>query len=261
MFTILILLLFQGSPKFLDNNHTLFSQKESFYVFKKDSLYKFNKDEWSGTKHNLNLKNYNFNVIEDNGNVFLIAKGGGMVLSFNNEKLEVISNSSFWDSNFESFNFFRNGTLFSYGGYGHFNTRDNLIFFDKDSKEWFDIKLNQNGLDSRRHQVIGSYNNKTEAFYIGLGKKDKYLYSDILRYDFKTKEWNKYADIGKLFGSDYRVIPNYKSPLIIYKGQKITFDFLNKTYNIYEDESSAINSFIQIHYNSFTNQFLISKKK
>ena len=64
MFTILFLLLFQDSPKFSDTNHTLFSQGENFYILKKDTLFKYEEDVWSATKHNLKLKNYKFNVSE-----------------------------------------------------------------------------------------------------------------------------------------------------------------------------------------------------
>ena len=260
MFTILFLLLFQDSPKFSDTNHTLFSQGENFYILKKDTLFKLEEDVWSATKHNLKLKNYDFNVIEGSENLYLIAVGGGLVLLFNNEKLEVISNSGFWESKFKSFDFIKNDTLFSYGGYGHFDTSNKLIFFDKNSKEWFDIRVNENYPSNRRHLSIGSFNNKTNELFIGLGIYEGNIFSDILKYDFKTKEWNQYADVGKHFGDYYKIITNYKVPLIINDGQKVTFDFKNKTYNIYEDQSSAINSFLKIHYNRFTNQFFLSKE-
>ena len=260
MFTILILLLFQDLPKFSDTNHTLFSQRENFYILKKDTLFKYEEDVWSATKHNLKLKNYDFNVIEGSENLYLIAEGGGLVLLFNNEKLEVISSSGFWESKFKSFDFIKNDTLFSYGGYGYFDTSNKLIFFDKNSKEWFDIRVNENYPSNRRQRSIGSFNNKTNELYIGLGIYEGNVFSDILKFDFKTKKWNKYADVGKHFGVDYKIITNYKVPLIINDGQKVTFDFKNKTYNIYEDQSSAINSFLQIHYNRFTNQFFLSKE-
>ncbi|MDB3862868.1 hypothetical protein N9313_04790 [Flavobacteriaceae bacterium] len=260
MFTILTLLLFQVFPKFSDTNHTLFSQRENFYILKKDTLFKYEEDVWSATKHNLKLKNYKFNVIEGSENLYLIAEGGGVVLLFNNEKLEVISSSGFWESKFKSFDFIKNDTLFSYGGYGYFDTSNKLIFFDKNSKEWFDIRVNENYPSNRRQRSIGSFNNKTNELYIGLGIYEGNGFSDILKFDFKTKKWNKYADVGKHFGVDYKIITNYKVPLIIDDGQKVTFDFKNKTYNIYEDQSSAINSFLQIHYNRFTNQFFLSKQ-
>ena len=260
MFTILFLLLFQDSPKFSDTNHTLFSQGENFYILKKDTLFKYEEDVWSATKHNLKLKNFNFNVIEGNEKLYFIAEGGGLVLLFNNEKLEVISSSGFWDSKFKSFDFIKNDTLFSYGGYGYFDTSNKLIFFDKNSKEWFDIRVNENYPSNRRQRSIGSFDNKTNELYIGLGIYEGNIFSDILKFDFKTKKWNQYADVGKHFGVDYKIITNYKVPLIINDGQKVTFDFKNKTYNIYEDQSSAINSFLQIHYNCFTNQFFLSKE-
>ena len=259
MLTILFLLLFQDSPKFSDTNHTLFSQGENFYILKKDTLFKYEEDVWSATKHNLKLKNYDFNVIEGNENLYLVARGGGLVLSFNNEKLEVISSSGFWESKFKSFDFIKNDTLFSYGGYGYYDTSNKLIFFDKKAKEWYDIKANESYLSNRRHKTIGSFNNKTNELYIGLGKYEKNKYSNIIKFDFKTKKWNKYADIGKQFDNDHMIVPNYKVPLIINDGQKVTFDFKNKTYNTYDDQSSAINSFLQIHYNRFTNQFFLSR--
>ena len=262
MIAILILLLLQDSPKFSDYNYTLFSQRESFYVLKKDTLFKYKEDVWSATKHNLNLKNYEFNTVDDNNNdIYLISEGGGKVLLFKNEKLEDISNSGFWESNYGSFVFINNDSIYSYGGYGHFNTSNQLIFYDRGSKEWFDIRANENYTNNRRSNIIGSFNNKTNELYIGLGIHNKNRYSDIIKFDFKTKKWNKYADVGKHFDINYTVVNNYKVPLIISsnKEEKITFDFKNKTYNIYEEENSAINSFVKIHYNRFTNQFFISK--
>ena len=76
MFTILILLLFQDSPKVSNNDFTLFSQKENFYLLKKDSLFEYRENRWSGTKHNLNLTNYAFNVVEDNNILFLLPMVG-----------------------------------------------------------------------------------------------------------------------------------------------------------------------------------------
>ena len=111
MIAILILLLLQDSPKFSDENYTLFSQRESFYVLKKDTLFKYKEDVWSATKHNLNLKNYEFNTVENNNNIYLIAEGGGKVLLFKNEKLEDISNSGFWESNYGSFVFINNDSM------------------------------------------------------------------------------------------------------------------------------------------------------
>ena len=66
MLTILILLLLQDSPKVLNENFTVFSQKENFYVLKKDSLHKYDENEWSATKHNLNLNNYHFDELKIN---------------------------------------------------------------------------------------------------------------------------------------------------------------------------------------------------
>ena len=265
MFTILILLLFQDSPKLSNNDYTLFSQKENFYLLKKDSLYKYRENVWFGTKHNLNLTNYTFNVVEDNNALFLIADGGGKVLSFNENKLEVVDKSYFWFSKYLSFNFIRNKTLLSYGGYGHFVTRDDLIYFDNGSGEWLNFMTSSDeflDLNLSRRSVIGSYDKNTDELYIGLGNRVKNLYSDVLKYNFKKNEWIKYADIGRNFGEDYRVIDNYNFPLIINKKEKITFDFLNKTYSVFKlnnNIGSLVNTWSKIHYNRFTNQFIIGR--
>ena len=265
MFTILILLLFQDSPKVSNNDFTLFSQKENFYLLKKDSLFEYRENRWSGTKHNLNLTNYAFNVVEDNNILFFIADGGGKVLSFTENKLEVIDETYFWFSKYLSFNFIRNKTLLSYGGYGHFVTRDDLIYFDNGSGEWLDFMTSSDeflDLDLSRRSVIGSYDKNTDELYIGLGNRVKSLYSDVLKYNFKKNEWIKYADIGRNFGADNLVIDNYKFPLIVNVKEKITFDFLNKTYNVFKSNinvGSLVNTWSRIHYNRFTNQFIIAR--
>ena len=266
MFTILILLLLQDSPKVLNENFTVFSQKENFYILKKDSLHKYDENEWSATKHNLDLNNYHFDELKDNGNVYLIAKGGGKVLSFIKNKLKVIDNTNLWNSKYHSFNFIRDKTIYSFGGYGYFITRDDLIYFDIKSGEWFDfIKSHEVfDLNIKRKNSIGSYNKNTDELFIGLGQNEDKSYTNILLFDFKNKTWNKYADIGNKFGLVYKSIQNYKFPLIITKTQKITFDFLNKTYTVFENidgVNSDSDSWHRISFNRFTNKFLIAQKK
>ena len=263
MFTILILLLFQDSPKVSNDDYTLFSQKENFYLLKKDSLYRYHEKEWSATKHNLNLKKYAFRVVEDNNAVFLVARGGGKVLRFTENKLEVIDKTYFWFSKYLSYNFIRNKTILSYGGYGHFMTRDDLIYFDNDSGGWLNFMTSSDefhDLNLSRRSVIGSYYKNTDELYIGLGDRVNNLYTDVLKYNFKKNEWIKYADIGRNFGADKIVIDNYKFPLIVNLKEKITFDFLNKTYNVFKSNinvGSLVNTWSRIHYNRFTNQFII----
>ena len=257
----LVLSLLLGSPTLRDTNHTLFSHKENFYILSKDSLYMYSGDLWTSTKNNLELDNYNFETVQKNSSTYLVAHGGGKVLSFNKGILEDISISGFWKSTHESFDFFRNDTIYSYGGYGHYNTRNALIYFDKPSGEWFDIKSYQKRIKSRRQRIIGSYNNKEDALYIGLGlDKNFQLNSDIIKFDFKSGNWNNYSELGRNFGSDYQVVTNYKLPLIIYDNKKITFDFINKKYNIYENQSSFLASYTNVHYNKLTNKFLVSKR-
>ena len=155
----LIFIFTLSSPIFNDNNFTLFSHEENFYIISKDSLHMYSGGLWTATKNNLELDNYIFETVQNNSSTYLIAHGGGKVLSFNNGILEDISISGFWKSTHESFDFLRNDTIYSYGGYGHYNTRNALIYFDKPSGEWFDIKSYQKRIKSRRQRIIGNYNN------------------------------------------------------------------------------------------------------
>ena len=256
----LIFIFTLSSPILNNNNFTLFSHEENFYILSKDSLYMCSGDLWTSTKNNLELDNYNFETVQNSSSTYLIAHGGGKVLQFNNGILEDMSISGFWKSTHESFDFTRNDTIYSYGGYGHYNIRNAIIYFDKPSGEWFDIKTYHKRIKSRRQRVIGNYDDKEDALYIGLGIDKNYpLNSNIIKFDFKSGVWNKYAELGRNFGSDYKVISNYKLPLIIYDNKKVTFDFVNKKYNIYENKSSILDSYGDVHYNKFTNKFLVSK--
>ena len=257
----LIFIFSQSSPILSDVNHTLFSHKENFYILTKDSLHTYSGDLWTATKHNLEFNSYIFGTVQNNSSTYLIAPGGGKVLSFNNGILEEISTSGFWDTTHESFDFIRNDTIYSYGGYGHYNTRNALIYFDRPSGEWFDIKTNHKRIKSRRYKIIGNFNNKGDALYIGLGiDNDRQLNSNIIKFDFKSGDWNNYAELGRNFGFEYQIVSNYKLPLIIYDNKKITFDYVNKKYNIYENPSSFLASYIKVHYNNVINKFLISKR-
>ena len=148
---------------------------------------------------NIKLEYDSFCFVTGSENL-LIYDGGGKVLAYQNDSLNILDVSHYWRSSYNSFNFFRKKNIYSYGGYGYFSTRNNLISFDFNSKEWHNTNAKPS-INLNRKDVIGHYSMKKDQLFIGLGWDDyDNKYSDAHVFDFKSNKWTKYAEIENVNG-------------------------------------------------------------
>ena len=208
---------------------------------------------------NLKLEYDSFCFVTGSENL-LIYDGGGKVLAYQNDSLNILDVSHYWRSSYNSFNFFRKKNIYSYGGYGYFSTRNNIISFDFNSKEWHNTNAKPS-INLNRKDVIGHYSMKKDQLFIGLGWDDyDNKYSDAHVFDFKSNKWTKYAEIENVNDQPYVVINNYTSPMIIKANEIIIFDFLNKKYISYYSDLNNLVGIIKGHYNRKTKEFIFSRQ-
>ena len=230
-----------------------------FFVIKNNVLYKFQNQNLIEVNSNLKLEYDSFCFVTGSENL-LIYDGGGKVLAYQNDSLDILDRSHYWKSSYNSFNFFRKNNIYSFGGYGYFNVRNNLISFDFNSKEWHNTNAKPT-INLNRSEVIGHYSMETDQLFIGLGW-DEYgnKYMDAYVFDFKSNKWTKNAEIENINDQNYLIINNYTYPMIIRGNEIIIFDFLNKKYTLYNSASNNLDGIIKGHYNRKTKEFILSRQ-
>lgn len=247
-----------------EKGYTIFSDKGKFLVLDKHNLYEYDNSEWTKSQHNLNLKNYDYKAFKNDSLSYLLSRGGGSVLSYKNEKIEILDNSNYWNSKYESSSFFRKKTLHSFGGYGHYQLRNDLLYFDENLKEWISCfdglnhfhHFNSHSPFLMRH--ISQYDESTDILYTGLGHGIDGLNSKIFSYNFKNKKWAETGYTYEKF-SDYKIIEGYNPPSFINSSDKqiYSFDLVNNTYTTLDNPNNLYKSITNVYFDNVSERFLI----
>ena len=106
-------------------------------LMKKISIRQKTVKTYSVFKHHINFPHFNFNFLSIDKKGYLISKGLGLVYTFNNNEISRIDNSFDHRNKYLSSLFAYQNRIFSFGGYGLFTDKNNIIYFDDDAKEWF----------------------------------------------------------------------------------------------------------------------------
>jgi len=259
IFAIFKLLVYQH--EIVDNlEYTLFSNKEDFYILKKDVVLKRVGSGWKIIPHVLDFENYSFDPINDGNLTYLVSKGLGKVLEFKNDSIYEIDNSTFWKSKYESFNFMRKNLIYSFGGYGFYIYRNDMLFFDAKSQEWFKYNINITNSPPPSAINFGFYNDETDILYVGLGNNDSSMQNEIYSYDFKSNIWNKFGSAGINLIS-YTKTHNYFDNLIIVQNNLYSIDFHDFIVKKHDSPYPDLESIDQMHFNKQTNKFIIARNR
>lgn len=252
---ILSFLIFFQTEDF--NTYTIFPFMDKFYRINSKTISHLNKGGWiNHLEHNLDLNDFNFNYVENGSEIYLISAGGGKVYMFKNDSLINLDNSHQWKSNFESDNFILNDTIFSFGGYGYFNFKNELLYFDKNTGGWNLYKeLNQ---IQERSKHIGYFNTNLKKYFIGLGVNYHGNLRDLYSYNFEDGKIEEIGFINNDF-DDFFIVKNFRTPLIITKNKIFQIHFIEGVLREYTSPNKIIESIRSITYNSNNNQFLILK--
>jgi hypothetical protein len=211
----------------------LFSFKDKSYLISGDSIYSSSKTrDWKGAKHHLEINDYVF--FENNSNGFLMHNSGGIIYQFDGTKFDRLDDSFIFNSQYESFPFIHNNSIYNFGGYGLFTFKNIFTYFNLSKKETeiesIKTPLSKHPVGRKKmfSQLEGNelfigpglgYNPDIENSY----KKSKFI-EDYWKFDLIEKEWFKLGD-----GTPY-----FKN-----KTYHLVYHFKNKTlalteYNIFE---------------------------
>lgn len=158
---------------------------------------------------------YEFIPIQRGDNLLFVNYIGGHVLEWNNDTIRRIDYSYDHRNQLNSAIFQRNDTIFRFGGYGFFESRNFFTYFDYKTKEWNAYKTSVGpeppGLSGVKYFV------DAEGFYLFGGNTidphDKFLNHpnpEIWYFSFASKQWTlkgRYEQLTRLEGrnSDFQL--------------------------------------------------------
>ena len=216
-----------------DSNQLILTSLDSLYKLNPNTLDIDSSFKLSKPLPNSSKKYYAFN--SDQG-LLLVANGRGEIRFLRDSMNIRIDNSTL--NNFSNAAVFKHrDTIFKFGGYGYWQASNNLIYFDKTSKEW-EIYHISRGSELPPFSFDHTYFYNDEKLFILSGKlldpfnaKDDKRVPMSFTFDFKTKQWTKIHTNNNYYsGYEY----DYdKGSLLFQHDQIIFFDWDNNKKIIY----------------------------
>ena len=142
---------------------------------------------------NFNVNNHHAFIIRDN--IYCLNILSGQVYAINNDTLERIDNSVDHRLNIGSYVYVKNDTIFRFGGYGYWDQRDFIVYFDMGTKEWEFYQTFPNGI-----KINGSFHGNQiikddQIIFFGGYEVDPSSHTknikqnEVILFDFQTKEF------------------------------------------------------------------------
>ena len=172
------------------------SRKSDLVVYRNDSLFNYLKGELNFLrKVNSNLSNVSsYNPILKNNTLFLVSGLGGGVYKETSEGLSRIDNSFEHKNQLASSLFVYNDTIFKFGGYGFFDTRNFFTYYSEQTNEWEVYPTNSK--DFPKGRMDNKFVIENNHFYMLGGRtidvndrNNTEPLNDIWKFSFITKEW------------------------------------------------------------------------
>ena len=184
---------------FLMGQYELVIYKNQPYLFTKKGYYFNLQGELSYTAFSsfpkeLEDQPINFvNFLEHKDSIFGIHPGGGHLYKLEGDRLIVVDNSRPHLNQFASVMFSYRDTIFNLGGYGLWNSKSYMTYYDEKLKGWDKINLGgiepKNGFSAGHHIIIDDIVH-IMGTEMTLANNQKPIKSDkIYRLDLKEKKW------------------------------------------------------------------------
>ena len=264
----------QITPQLITDQFIAFQNDGNFYIIDDEDIYKSeNGQTYSVFKHNTYFPHFNFNFLNIDKKGYLISNGLGLVYTFNNNEISRIDNSFDFRNKYLSSLFAFQNRVFSFGGYGLFTDKNNLIYFDDDAKEWFEYNYFPNVTQPPPRRSAISLVDESNLFILSGFRKitDKQLnvsvefLLDLWHLDLNSHIW-KYR--GETTISDLlepnvdlrfvKIVPYKGNHLFITNYSCLLIDIKNNFIQKFEAFNSAIMTGAStISYNPISNQFMI----
>lgn len=134
---------------------------------------------------------FNFSTIKDN--LYGVHPGGGILYQFKKDSILRIDDSRMHRNQYGSNIFTHKDTLYNLGGYGFWNSKATLTYYDFNSRQWHVIptkgEIPKYGFSAGRHTIIGSTIHILGAHYTDPNTQRQKNIGELLRLDLDTKTW------------------------------------------------------------------------
>lgn len=228
------------------NGSFLFTHEGQSYIISGDSIYNnSNGLQWVAKKHNLIINDF---VFISNGNKgYMMHNSGGIIYEFDGMNFKRIDESFEFNTQYQSFPFLYNGSIYNFGGYGLFTFKNILTYFNESKKETeliatkTSISKSPFGRKKMFGQVIGDdlfigsgygYENEKEN-----GNKKAIVLDDYWKFNLKSKEWDLLGN-RKSFTDDenYTIIYDFNGKnLLVTKDMVCSIDINENKVEFYDN--------------------------
>ena len=191
--------VYNGPELVRQSTYTMYSVGDTNFVLTADSLYSFNKKSgWVSRKHSFGLESYDLEELKEKEKTYLIIRGLGKIYKVHKDTIFSVDNSFEWKSRYGSYNFIRKGVIYSYGGYGFYSSKNNILYFEPNSREWTAVKQkNQNPISNT--SPLSKYDSIEDVFYTTHGLQNvhgiEYVNHKTVKFDFKNLVWTEVGEI------------------------------------------------------------------
>ena len=262
MTLLLSLVIFVSNIFFsFDNQNLIFNTGSEFIFYSKNyfNIYSYDgtlknsffvsdeiiKDLKPNTEEKIFSKRFKI-FTKEFDNIKIVSVGGGQVYKVVNDTLKREDFSFNHKMSFDSAVFVKNDTIYKFGGYGFWSSRNFFTYFDNSSKEWEFHASNSMLLPPPIHNF--NYKLLDEEFIItngyspnvNTGTKNQ-IVSDIWKYNFTDRKWDNLGVSN---------LPKYDNIIeidndVFYARKLKTMDFIFVDYlnNIFYDVETANTSF------------------
>jgi len=185
-------------------------------------------------------------ILQKDGDHKLVSIGGGGVYESVNDTLAKIDNSFNHRMTHSSAVFSHNDTIFKFGGYGYWNSRNFITYFDKKTKEWeyFNTKtiLTPPGVAQINYSLIDNDFYFLQGYTtITADKPIKVPNKEMWKFSFKDRKWVNFG-LTKLplYDTSVKIDDNNFLAKTI-DGSYIKVDFKENKYNFFDSSQTSFN--------------------
>ncbi len=272
LFLFLSILL---GPRLNPYEFLIFPERDGFTIITRDSIYHTTDGkDFISRRHLFSDEIYRLELVPGNDNKkFFIASGGGVVYEYENDTLKRIDQSYRWRSRYRSAMASEKDTIYLFGGYGEFTFYNDLLRFDKSTREWVELPVAE-PRPYRMSNALGQLDTEGRYFYIGFGSDSRYVdkrstfrqFFDVGRFNLDTDEYEKLGSMPffEKLNIDqglksWNSFAHYNLPLIYSNQYLLTFDFMKgEAYLHDEADYGLIEQFGEIlAYNPKSNTFIV----
>lgn len=226
------------------NNKNFVVNEDQLYEYKDNNIYLYNLesltlvDSLKVTQNSLISEEYKIILLK--GKIFFYQTSGGILHKLENNKIKRIDNSYDHKLHHKSINFNYGNTLNVWGGYGFFERRKTLIFYDFQNNEWNVRTLSNsgiiNGLSNTKFFILNDDKLTIFGYEVNDDVDPKITVSkqNILQIDLKKNELKKIGELSFDIKTPKDYISNEEVTILLYDKELFVVDNNNFNFKKYD---------------------------